>query len=148
VYFNVAYECDQLVTQRLIESRSFVTQLCSKTELFQYGGSIDAIAVKLSCYEGGYSAWLPELTRAKVKRRSVCRNSSHEIQRDVSVVEINAPLDHSLVLEAKRPSEVATLVSEALVWAIERGLRTDSGVDKAKLCEHIRAAAATYARKE
>jgi hypothetical protein len=123
VYLNVVYECDQMVSQRLSDSRNFLAHLCRKTEPFQYGGSVDAVAVKLSCYEGGHSGWRPELTKAKFKRRSMCRDSSHKIQRDVSVCEINAPLDHSLVIKAERPSEVADLVAKALVWAIEHGLR-------------------------
>jgi hypothetical protein len=148
VYLNVVYECDQLASQRLLDSRGFLTHLCRKTEPFQYAGSIDAVTVKLSCYEGGHSGWRPELTKAKIKRRSMCRNSSHVIQRDVSVVEINAPLDHSLVLKANNPSEVADLIAKALIWAIENGLRANSGMDKAMLCEHVRAAAASFGARE
>jgi hypothetical protein len=148
VYLNVAYECDQLVSQRLIDSRSFLSHLCRKTEPFEYGGTIDAVAVKLSCYEGGYSGWRSEMTKAKIKRKSMCRNSSHVIQRDVSVFEINAPLDHSLVLEAERPSEVADLIANALIWAIENGLRSHSDMDTTTLCVHVRAAAATFATRE
>jgi len=148
VYLNVAYECDQQVSQRLINSRSFLTFLCRKTEPFKYRGAVDAVVVKLSCYEGGCSGWRPELTQATMKRKSMCRNSSHEIQRDVSVFEISAPLDHSLILKAERLSEVAELVAKALVWAIENGLKSNSGVDTVILCEHVRAAAATFATKE
>jgi hypothetical protein len=148
VYLNVVYECDQSASQRLLDSRSFLTHLCRKTEPFQYGVGVEAVTVKLSCYEGGFSGWRPELTKAKIKRKSMCRNSNHEIQRDVSLAEINAPLDHSLLLRANSPSEVADLIAMALVWAIENGLRDNSGIDKVMLCEHVRAAAASFGARE
>ncbi|PTT92729.1 hypothetical protein DBR42_01400 [Pelomonas sp. HMWF004] len=130
MYINVVYESDQAVLQKLLDSQRFLAHLCRTTERHSFGSEVQAVSVKLSCYEGGYAGWQREWTKGRMRRKSMCRDSSHAVVSGVNVLDINAPLDWHAIYLAKNEFDVAKQIASAVCWAIENALPLPSSIDK------------------